>query len=143
MMKIARLSILRHERLVGILHEYQNVACPVSLLSAVLQERDAEDGVFLTTEDGETPLSWAAFDALGPLRRHGDVADRRRPHRPAARRNPRRSSCPKLVHTTIAVVDGLQQQWLLQPDRVSMVKKFGTYLAMLRASWDTATLPKQ
>jgi hypothetical protein len=29
-----------------------------------------------------------------------------------------------LVHTTVAVMDGLQQQWLLRPDQVGMVKDF-------------------
>ncbi len=38
----------------GLLHHFPS---KVALLSAVLEERDAEDGVFLTNEDGEAPLA--------------------------------------------------------------------------------------
>lgn len=41
-----------------------------------------------------------------------------------------------LVRTTIAVMDGLQQQWLLKPDEVSMAADFATFVAGLRAQWE-------
>ncbi|GAB2994342.1 TetR/AcrR family transcriptional regulator [Amycolatopsis acidiphila] len=40
-----------------------------------------------------------------------------------------------LVHTTIAVLDGLQQQWLLDPERISMTDEFRAYVDLLRARW--------
>src|SRR4051812_39604541 len=48
----------------GLLHHFPSKA---ALLTAVLEERDAEDGKFLTTEGGQPPLGWAAFDALAAL----------------------------------------------------------------------------
>jgi AcrR family transcriptional regulator len=41
----------------------------------------------------------------------------------------------ELVRTTIAVLDGLQQQWLLDPDAMSMVPEFVSFVATLRARW--------
>jgi AcrR family transcriptional regulator len=41
-----------------------------------------------------------------------------------------------LVRTTIAVMDGLQQQWLLKPDEVSMAADFATFVVGLRAQWE-------
>lgn len=51
-----------------------------------------------------------------------------------------RADAPGLVlaHRTIALVDGLQQQWLLHPGRVSMAEEFGAYMAELHARWGTA-----
>jgi hypothetical protein len=46
-----------------------------------------------------------------------------------------------LVHTTVAVMDGLQQQWLLRPDQVGMVKDFAGHVALLRARWSTPGTP--
>lgn len=40
-----------------------------------------------------------------------------------------------IVRTTIAVIDGLQQQWLLQPDEVSMTAEFEAFTETLRARW--------
>lgn len=42
-----------------------------------------------------------------------------------------------IVRTTIAVIDGLQQQWLVEPQAVSMVSIFSTYVAALRGQWAT------
>lgn len=44
---------------------------------------------------------------------------------------------PSLVHHTIALMDGLQQQWLLHPERVSMTEEFGAHVTELRARWGT------
>ncbi|MFB8267570.1 TetR/AcrR family transcriptional regulator [Streptomyces sp. NPDC055955] len=155
----------------GLLHHFPSKAV---LLSAVLEERDAEDGAFLTGEDGEAPLGWDAFEALEALVARNST----RPHlvglyvrlsaeameqsHPAHNwlkerytgmtqwltdairigqvRGEIRADAPAsvLVHNTIALVDGLQQQWLLQPERVSMVKEFGAYATDLRARWGTA-----
>ncbi|NKE59531.1 TetR/AcrR family transcriptional regulator [Lentzea sp. PSKA42] len=40
-----------------------------------------------------------------------------------------------IVRTTIAVIDGLQQQWLLQPDEVSMTAEFEAFTETVRARW--------
>lgn len=40
-----------------------------------------------------------------------------------------------LVRVTIAVLDGLQQQWLLARENMSMVAEFATFVAGLRAQW--------
>ncbi|MFI9781660.1 TetR/AcrR family transcriptional regulator [Streptomyces sp. NPDC051956] len=40
-----------------------------------------------------------------------------------------------LVRLTVAVLDGLQQQWLLDPDSIDMVGEFTTFVAGLRAQW--------
>ncbi|HEX3786804.1 MAG TPA: TetR family transcriptional regulator [Pseudonocardiaceae bacterium] len=40
-----------------------------------------------------------------------------------------------LVRTTVAVLDGLQQQWLLEPDQLSMVAEFAAFVAGLRRQW--------
>ncbi len=42
-----------------------------------------------------------------------------------------------IVRTTVAVMDGLQQQWLLQPEEMSMVAEFDAFVATLRARWST------
>jgi AcrR family transcriptional regulator len=47
----------------------------------------------------------------------------------------------ELARTTIAVMDGLQQQWLVAPERVSMVKEFAAHVAMLRSRWSIAPAP--
>lgn len=44
-----------------------------------------------------------------------------------------------LARTTIAVMDGLQQQWLLDPDGVSMVSAFASHVTTLRARWAIGT----
>ncbi|KAA9159943.1 TetR/AcrR family transcriptional regulator [Amycolatopsis acidicola] len=43
-----------------------------------------------------------------------------------------------LVRTTIAVLDGLQQQWLLRPESVSMTKLFNAHVQGLREQWSSA-----
>ncbi|GDY28379.1 TetR/AcrR family transcriptional regulator [Gandjariella thermophila] len=48
-----------------------------------------------------------------------------------------------LVRTTIAVMDGLQQQWLLDPERVSMVAEFSAFVDTLRARWGARQVPAQ
>jgi AcrR family transcriptional regulator len=42
-----------------------------------------------------------------------------------------------IVRTTIAVIDGLQQQWLLDPDKVAMAAEFEAFADTLRARWGT------
>ncbi|MDH6624100.1 AcrR family transcriptional regulator [Streptomyces sp. LBL] len=42
-----------------------------------------------------------------------------------------------LVHLTVAVLDGLQQQWLLDPGGFDMVGEFTTFVSGLHAQWDT------
>ncbi|MFD6274434.1 TetR/AcrR family transcriptional regulator [Streptomyces sp. NPDC060209] len=152
----------------GLLHHFPSKA---ELLSAVLEERDAEDGAFLTGKDGEAPLGWDAFDAIEALVARNSTrphlvglyvrlsAEAMEPSHPAHNwlkdrytgmtawltdavrigkvRDEIQSDAPAsvLVHNTIAVVDGLQQQWLLYPERVSMVKEFGAYTADLRSRW--------
>ncbi|MER5748608.1 helix-turn-helix domain-containing protein [Streptomyces sp. NPDC002088] len=160
----------------GLLHHFPSKAV---LLSAVLEARDAEDGVFLTAEDGEAPLGWDAFDALEALvarnstrpqlvglfvRVSAEAIEAGHPAhdwlkdryagmeawltdavRIGQVRGDIRADAPIdiLVHNTIAILDGLQQQWLLHPERVSMVKEFGAYMAELRARWATAEMPEQ
>ncbi|MEV0777810.1 TetR/AcrR family transcriptional regulator [Streptomyces sp. NPDC050433] len=155
----------------GLLHHFPSKAV---LLSAVLEERDTEDGAFLTGENGEAPLGWDAFEALEALvarnstrphlvglyvRLSAEAMEQSHPAhdwlknrytgmaawltdavRIGQVRDEIHADAPVavLVHNTIAVVDGLQQQWLLQPERVSMVKEFGAYTAELRARWGTA-----
>lgn len=155
----------------GLLHHFPS---KVALLSAVLEERDAEDGVFLTNEDGEAPLGWDAFDALEALvarnstrpqlvglfvRLSAEAVEVGHPAhtwikdhyagmeawltdavRVGQARGDIRADAPGLVlaHRTIALVDGLQQQWLLHPGRVSMAEEFGAYMAELHARWGTA-----
>jgi hypothetical protein len=43
-----------------------------------------------------------------------------------------------VVRTTIAVLDGLQQQWLLDSKRMSMVAEFSGFVATLKARWASA-----
>ncbi|MFC4502181.1 MULTISPECIES: TetR/AcrR family transcriptional regulator [Streptomyces] len=155
----------------GLLHHFPSKAV---LLAAVLEQRDAEDSVFLTGEDGEAPLGWDAFEALEALVARNSTrphlvglyvrlsAEAMEPSHPAhdwlkdrytgmtawltdaVRIGQVRGEIhadapvPVLVHTTIALVDGLQQQWLLHPERVSMVKEVGAYTAELRTRWGTA-----
>ena len=137
----------------GLLHHFSSKA---ALLSAVLEERDAEDSEFLS---GDQP-----HPQLGRVRRphrprraqlHPPRADRtvrpalRRSHRrhhPAHRRLQDRYANTRawltdavrtgqragemhpdapvddIVRTTIAVIDGLQQQWLVEPQTMSMVE---------------------
>src|SRR5437764_40668 len=42
-----------------------------------------------------------------------------------------------LVRTTIAVMDGLQQQWLIEPEEISMVAEFTAFVDALRTTWGT------
>jgi AcrR family transcriptional regulator len=46
-----------------------------------------------------------------------------------------------IVRTTIAVLDGLQQQWLLDQDGMSMVTEFTAFVATLRSRWQCDPLP--
>lgn len=45
-----------------------------------------------------------------------------------------------IARTTIAVIDGLQQQWLLEPAEVSMVAEFEAFVRTLRSSWGTVDI---
>jgi AcrR family transcriptional regulator len=151
----------------GLLHHFPSKA---ALLTAVLEERDRQDGDFLTGSGGP-PLGWAAFDALAALvarnatrphlvglfvrlaaeatepghpahawvRRH--YSGLRRWLTDAVRTGQERGEIAadapvgSVVRTTIAVIDGLQQQWLLQPDEVSMTAEFEEFTRTLRARW--------
>ncbi|WP_020660104.1 TetR/AcrR family transcriptional regulator [Amycolatopsis benzoatilytica] len=151
----------------GLLHHFPSKA---ALLSAVLEERDAEDGQFLSSA-GEPPLGWAAFDSLAALVARNSTrphlvglfvrlsAEAIEPSHPAhewlkdhyagieawltdairtgQERGEIRADAPvrTIVHTTVAVLDGLQQQWLLNPDRVSMVGEFAAHVETLRQRW--------
>ncbi|MBE1574277.1 TetR/AcrR family transcriptional regulator [Amycolatopsis roodepoortensis] len=42
-----------------------------------------------------------------------------------------------LVRTTIAVLDGLQQQWMLDPGTVSMTVEFGAFVDAVKHRWAT------
>ncbi|ANZ40049.1 TetR family transcriptional regulator [Lentzea guizhouensis] len=151
----------------GLLHHFPSKA---ALLAAVLEERDRQDGDFLTGS-ARPLLGWAAFDGLQALvarnstrphlvglfvrlaaeaiepahPAHGWVqahyAGTRRwltdavEHGKAHGEFVADAPVGTIVRTTIAVMDGLQQQWLLQPEEVSMVAEFEAFVATLRARW--------
>ncbi|WP_439656867.1 TetR/AcrR family transcriptional regulator [Lentzea sp. HUAS TT2] len=151
----------------GLLHHFPSKA---ALLTAVLEERDKQDGDFLAGSAGP-PLGWAAFDALAALVARNSTrphlvglfvrlaAEATEPAHPAhtwvrqhysdlqrwltdavrtgQEQGEIAADAPvgTLVRTTIAVIDGLQQQWLLQPDEVSMTAEFEAFAAVLRARW--------
>ncbi|MDX8142573.1 TetR/AcrR family transcriptional regulator [Lentzea sp. BCCO 10_0061] len=151
----------------GLLHHFPSKAV---LLTAVLEERDRQDGEFLAGSAGP-PLGWAAFDALAALVARNSArphlvglfvrlaAEATEPAHPAhawvrehysglqrwlaaAVRSGQEdgeiaADAPvgSIVRTTIAVIDGLQQQWLLQPDEVSMTAEFEAFTGTLRARW--------
>ncbi|MGI5507285.1 TetR/AcrR family transcriptional regulator [Lentzea sp. CA-135723] len=151
----------------GLLHHFPSKA---ALLTAVLEERDRQDGDFLAGSDGP-PLGWAAFDALAALVARNSTrphlvglfvrlaAEATEPAHPAHRwihqhynglrqwlteaittgqregEMARDAPITAIVRTTIAVIDGLQQQWLLEPDQVSMTAEFEMFTATLRARW--------
>ncbi|WP_434443054.1 TetR/AcrR family transcriptional regulator [Lentzea sp. E54] len=153
----------------GLLHHFPSKA---ALLTAVLEERDRQDGDFLAGSSGP-PLGWAAFDALGALVARNSArphlvglfvrlaAEATEPAHPAhtwvhehynrlrrwltdavrtgQERGEIAADAPvgTVVRTTIAVIDGLQQQWLLQPDDVSMTEEFEAFVSTLRARWGT------
>ncbi|SMC91723.1 TetR/AcrR family transcriptional regulator [Lentzea albidocapillata] len=151
----------------GLLHHFPSKAV---LLTAVLEERDRQDGDFLAGSAGP-PLGWAAFDALTALVARNSArphlvglfvrlaAEATEPGHPAhawvrqhysglrqwlseavrtgQERGEIAADAPveSMVRTTIAVIDGLQQQWLLQPDEVSMTAEFEEFTRTLRARW--------
>ena len=151
----------------GLLHHFPSKA---ALLTAVLEERDRQDGEFLAGSAGP-PLGWAAFDALAALVARNSTrphlvglfvrlaAEATEPAHPAhtwvrehysglqrwlaaavrsgQERGEIAADAPvgSIVRTTIAVIDGLQQQWLLQPDEVSMTAEFEAFAGTLRARW--------
>ncbi|MEU3644799.1 TetR/AcrR family transcriptional regulator [Lentzea sp. NPDC034063] len=151
----------------GLLHHFPSKA---ALLTAVLEERDRQDGEFLAGGSGP-PLGWAAFDALAALVARNSTrphlvglfvrlaAEATEPAHPAhtwvrehysglqrwlgdavrsgQERGEIAADAPvdSIVRTTIAVIDGLQQQWLLQPDEVSMTAEFEAFAGILRARW--------
>lgn len=151
----------------GLLHHFPSKA---ALLTAVLEERDRQDGDFLAGSAGP-PLGWAAFDALGALVARNSTrphlvglfvrlaAEATDPAHPAhgwvqehyfglrrwltdavhagQARGEIAEDAPvgSLVRLTIAVVDGVQQQWLLHPDEMSMAAEFEAFTATLRARW--------
>ncbi len=153
----------------GLLHHFPSKA---ALLAAVLQERDRQDGEFLSG-GAEPLLGWAAFDALTALVARNSTrphlvglfvrlaAEATEPSHPAhawvrehynstlswlteavhigQKRGEIADGAPvgTIVRTTIAVIDGLQQQWLLEPDEVSMAAEFETFVATLRLRWST------
>ena len=151
----------------GLLHHFPSKA---ALLTAVLEERDRQDGDFLAGGSGP-PLGWAAFDALAALVGRNSArphlvglfvrlaAEATEPAHPAhawvhehysglrrwltdavragQKTGEIAADAPvgSIVRTTIAVIDGLQQQWLLQPDEVSMTAEFEAFAGTLRARW--------
>ncbi|MFD4639831.1 TetR/AcrR family transcriptional regulator [Lentzea sp. NPDC058436] len=151
----------------GLLHHFPSKA---ALLTAVLEERDRQDGDFLAGSAGP-PLGWAAFDALGALVARNSTrphlvglfvrlaAEATEPAHPAhswvrehysglrrwltdaVRSGQEQGEIAEdapvgsIVRTTIAVIDGLQQQWLLHPDEMSMTAEFEGFAATLRARW--------
>ncbi|HUQ56026.1 TetR/AcrR family transcriptional regulator [Lentzea sp.] len=153
----------------GLLHHFPSKA---ALLAAVLEERDRQDGAFLTGSTSP-PLGWAAFDALTALVARNSARPRMvglfvrlaaeaiEPSHPAhawvqqhyagirtwlgeavrtgVDRGEFRQDAPveAIVRTTVAVIDGLQQQWLLQPGELSMASEFETYVSALRARWSS------
>jgi AcrR family transcriptional regulator len=157
----------------GLLHHFPSKA---KLLSAVLEARDAEDGQFLTTEHGEAPMGWDAFDALQALVARNSsrpqfvglyvqmAAEAVEEDHPAHEWLENRYAAMKewltdavrvgqvrgeivagapvdhVVCNTIAVLDGLQQQWLIDPAKFSMVEAFGFHIAGLRACWEVPEL---
>jgi len=155
----------------GLLHHFPSKA---ALLAAVLEDRDAEDGEFLTRDGSSPQLGWAAFDALAALVARNSTrpelvglfvrlsAEATEPDHPAhdwlldhytgirawltdAVRTGQatgeiRQDAPVevLVRTTIAVLDGLQQQWLLERESMSMVTEFAAFVSLLRSQWGLA-----
>jgi AcrR family transcriptional regulator len=153
----------------GLLHHFPSKA---ALLAAVLEERDRQDGDFLSGDTGP-PLGWAAFDALTALVARNSThpqliglfvrlaAEATEPSHPAhswirehyegtrnwltdavhtgQQRGEIREDAPvdTIVRTTVAVIDGLQQQWLLDPDQLSMAVEFEAFTDTLRARWGT------
>ncbi|MFS8097645.1 TetR/AcrR family transcriptional regulator [Lentzea alba] len=153
----------------GLLHHFPSKA---ALLAAVLEERDRQDGDFLSGTS-EPPLGWAAFDALTALVARNSTrpqlvglfvrlaAEAIEPGHPAhawvrehydsirnwltdavhigQERGEISEDAPvgTIVRTTIAVIDGLQQQWLLEPENVSMAAEFEAFTDTLRARWGT------
>ncbi|WP_394618159.1 TetR/AcrR family transcriptional regulator [Lentzea sp. JNUCC 0626] len=151
----------------GLLHHFPSKA---ALLTAVLEERDRQDGDFLAGTSGP-PLGWAAFDALAALvarnstrphlvglfvRLAAEATEPDHPAHPWIRQHYRgleqwltdavrtgrqqgemaaEAPITAIVRTTIAVIDGLQQQWLLEPDEVSMTAEFEVFVATLRTRW--------
>ncbi|MDX8029027.1 TetR/AcrR family transcriptional regulator [Lentzea sp. BCCO 10_0856] len=151
----------------GLLHHFPSKA---ALLAAVLEERDRQDGDFLTGTTAP-PLGWAAFDSLTALAARNSTrphlvglfvrlaAEAVEPSHPAHTwvqqhyagirgwlteavqagkdRGEIAADAPvgTVVRTTIAVIDGLQQQWLLQPGEVSMTADFEAFVGTLRARW--------
>lgn len=65
--------------------------------------------------------SWLT-DAIHDGQRHGEI----HPDAPAG----------ALVRLTIAVLDGLQQQWLLDAESINMVADFTSFVVGLRTQWD-------
>ncbi|MGW6929330.1 TetR/AcrR family transcriptional regulator [Lentzea sp. NPDC054927] len=153
----------------GLLHHFPSKA---ALLAAVLEERDRQDGDFLTGTTAP-PLGWAAFDSLTALVARNSTrphlvglfvrlaAEAIEPSHPAHAwvqqhyagirgwlteavqagkdRGEIAADAPvgTVVRTTVAVIDGLQQQWLLQPGEVSMAAEFEAFAGTLRARWST------
>ena len=119
----------------GLLHHFPSKA---ALLGAVLEERDRQDGDFLAGST-EPPLGWAAFDAW--VREHYESLLNWLTHAVhiGQERGEISANAPvgTIVRTAIAVIDGLQQQWLLEPDKVSMAAEFEAFVATLRARWST------
>lgn len=151
----------------GLLHHFPSKA---ALLGAVLEERDRQDGDFLSGSAAPL-LGWAAFDALSALVGRNSTrpqlvglfvrlaAEAIEPSHPAhawvqehyesmrnwlttavrtgVERGEFAADAPvtSIMRTTIAVIDGLQQQWLLQPGEVSMAAEFEAFVATLRVRW--------
>ena len=151
----------------GLLHHFRSKA---ALLSAVLEQRESEDNLFLFG-DGEVPLGWDAFDALVSLSARNSTrpemvqllvriaAEATDPAHPAhdwlARHysglrawlsdaidrgiaeGTMKEELPKAatISTAIAVLDGLQQQWVLDSEAVAMTGGVRAYVRGLKMLW--------
>lgn len=151
----------------GLLHHFRSKA---ALLSAVLEQRESEDNLFLFG-DGDVPLGWDAFDALVSLSARNSTrpemvqlfvrisAEATDPQHPAhewlsrhyggltawlsdaidrgVAEGTMKEELPKAatVATSIAVLDGLQQQWALDADAVAMTGSVRTYVRGLKTLW--------
>ncbi|MBT8163595.1 MULTISPECIES: TetR/AcrR family transcriptional regulator [Arthrobacter] len=153
----------------GLLHHFPN---KTALLSAVLEQRQAEDSEFLFG-GAAAPLGWAAFDSLVSLVARNSTrpewiglfvrisAEATESTHPAhqwlidhytgmrtwliqalqhgQKTGEVRNDAPveAIVRNTIAVLDGLQQQWVAEPHSMNMVAELRVHLAGLHAAWGT------
>ncbi|HLQ80441.1 MAG TPA: TetR/AcrR family transcriptional regulator [Brachybacterium sp.] len=151
----------------GLLHHFRSKA---ALLSAVLEQRESEDNLFLFG-DGDVPLGWDAFDALVSLSARNSTrpemvqlfvrisAEATDPAHPAhdwltrhygglrawlsdaidrgIAEGTMKEELPKdaTIATAIAVLDGLQQQWVSDSTAVAMTGAVRAHVRGLKTLW--------